>query len=99
MGFKSGKKGYKKIKNTLNIIRNPEIKRKELYLDEINNVDKELEHYGIKDNNKNEFLENSNDNNKTISYNKKYEPKNRDKDQNKMNEIFNQYVILWIIIN
>ena len=89
MGFKSGKKGYKKIKNTLNIIRNPEIKRKELYLDEINNVDKELEHYGIKDNNKNEFLENSNDNNKTISYNKKYEPKNREKDQNKMNEIIN----------
>ena len=40
MGFKSGKKGYKKIKNTLNLIRNPEIKRKELYLDEINNLDK-----------------------------------------------------------
>ena len=79
MGFKSAKKDCKKIKNTLNIVRNPEIKRKELYLDEIKNVDKELEHYGFKENNKNEFLENKNDNNRTISYNKKYTPKKQRK--------------------
>lgn len=92
MGYKSGKKGYKKIKNTLNIVRNPEIKRKELYLEEINKVNKELEQFGVKENNKNEFLENNDDNdnnNRTISYNKKYEPKNRDKDRKKMNEIIN----------
>ena len=74
MKFKSAQKYYKKIKNTFNIIRNPELKRKELYLEDINDID-----LNNNDNNKestiNEIRKKYNNNEKrnaSISYNRKY---------------------------
>ena len=91
MKFKSAQKYYKKIKNTFNIIRNPELKRKELYLEDINDID-----LNNNDNNKestiNEIRKKYNNNEKrnaSISYNWKYEPSNRIKDRNKINSIIN----------
>ena len=46
MRFKSGKKYYKKIKKTFNVIRNPEIKRKDLLNSEENiNLDNNIYNY------------------------------------------------------
>ena len=91
MKFKSAQKYYKKIKNTFNIIRNPELKRKELYLEDINDID-----LNNNDNNKestiNEIRKKYNNNEKrnaSISYNWKYEPSNRIKDKTKINSVIN----------
>ena len=91
MKFKSAQKYYKKIKNTFNIIRNPELKRKELYLEDINDID-----LNNNDDNKestiNEIRKKYNNNEKrnaSISYNWKYEPSNRIKDKTKINSVIN----------
>ena len=91
MHYKNGKKYYKKIKNTLNIIRNPEIKRKELFLEDIKGINKELDKY---DNNENlkELINNYNNANKnnSVTFKNNYDPKNQMKDKYKMNEIINR---------
>ena len=56
MKYKSGKKYYKKIKNTFNIIRNPEIKRKEINLNAKNISDIDFENDNYNGNNKYESI-------------------------------------------
>ena len=93
MKFKSAQKYYKKIKNTFNIIRNPELKRKELYLEDINDIDLNNNNDNNKESTINVIRKNYNNNNEkrnaSISYNWKYEPSNRIKDRNKINSIIN----------
>ena len=92
MRYKSGKKYYKKIKNTFNLIRNPEIRRKELLLLEGNNLELEYNKYNF-ENNKNDFLKYYNDNDKiknnSINYKARFNLNNKKKDRDKINEIIN----------
>ena len=92
MKYKSGKKYYKKIKNIFNIIRNPEIKRKELYIEDINKIDLNHDNYDSNDNTLNEIIKqykNNNNRNNSISFKIKYEPNNKYRDKTKMNDIIN----------
>ena len=89
MKYKNGKKYYKKIKNTFNIIRNPEIKRKELNLNSKIIKDLEFENNNYNGNNKNETINYNNNKNNSISYKKRIKWDNKDNDKNKINEIMN----------
>ena len=87
MRFKSGKKYYKKIKNTFNIIRNPEIKRKELLNSEENiNVDNNRH---SNENNNRVLAKNYKKKRASMSYKVKIEINNKMKDRNKINEVMN----------
>jgi hypothetical protein len=86
MRFKSGKKYYKKIKKTFNVIRNPEIKRKELLNSEENiNLDNNIYNY---ENNR-EQAKNYKNKNISISYKVRFDIDNKKKDRNKINEVMN----------
>lgn len=93
MKFKSGKRYYKIIKNKFNIIRNPEIKRKELYIEDINKMNANLDKYDDNKNSLNEIIKKfkNNNRNNSVSYKIKFEPNisNRIKDKSKINEIIN----------
>ena len=89
MKYKSGKKYYKKIKNTFNIIRNPEIKRKEINLNAKNISDIDFENDNYNGNNKYESIKYNNNKNNSVSYRKKVKWDNKDKDKNKINEVMN----------
>ena len=87
MRFKSGKKYYKKIKKTFNIIRNPEIKRKELLNSEENiNLDNNI--YNNENNNREPAKKNKNKN-ISMSYKVRFGINNKKKDRNKINEVMN----------
>jgi hypothetical protein len=90
MRYKGGQNYYKKLKYSMNIIRNPELKKKEINFDDLDIEELDLDENGI-----NELLRqyNSQKNNNSV-YNspinkKKFDRKNFSKDRNKISEIIN----------
>ena len=90
MRYKNGKNIYKQLKNKMNIIRNPELKKKEINLEDLNSEDLDLDSVGI-----NELLKIYNNHNYYNIYNnspiykKKFDRKNFIEDRNKINEVLN----------
>jgi len=97
MFYKNSDKLYKQVKNTISVIKNPEIKKKELKMGALSEEDlDEYDNYDINQSNINEFLrKNSNMNSPYNTLEKKNSngsislKKNLHKDILKMNEVIN----------
>ena len=97
MFYKNSDKLYKQVKNTINVIKNPEIKKKELKMADLTEEGlDEFDNYDINENNINEFIrKNSNMNSPYNTLERKNSngginlKKNLHKDILKMNEVIN----------
>ena len=97
MFYKNSDKLYKQVKNTINVIKNPEIKKKELKMASLTEEGlDEFDNYDINENNINEFIrKNSNMNSPYNTLERKNSngginlKKNLHKDILKMNEVIN----------
>ena len=94
MFYKNSEKYYKQIKNTISVIKNPQLRKKELKKGNLSEEDlDEYENYDINEKNINEFLRNKNNINNSIekkcSFGSVSLKKNLHKDILKMNEVIN----------
>ena len=94
MFYKNSEKYYKQIKNTISVIKNPQLRKKELKKGNLSEEDlDEYENYDINEKNINEFLRNKNNINnsmeKKCSFGSVSLKKNLHKDILKMNEVIN----------
>ena len=92
MRYKGGQNIYKKLKHTMNIIRNPESKKKEINLDDLDIEDLDLDENEINELLKQyNSLNNINNNNSNIcntpNYKKRFDRKNFMKDRNIISDV------------